>query len=117
MIACHVRYVLNMEQLDAFVEYGRLWIALINKLGGQHHGYFVPSQDEKAKNHGRFSFSGIGSEGPANVGVAIFTFPDWETYERYRAEAGNHEECKRATKIANDTKCFASYERNFMTPI
>jgi hypothetical protein len=46
---------LDMEQLDPFVEYGRLWIGLINKLGGQHHGYFLPNQDEKAKNHGRFS--------------------------------------------------------------
>ena len=109
--------MLDMNQLEAFVEYGRLWIALINKLGGTHHGYFVPSQDPKAKNHGRFSFPGIGAEGPANVGVALFSFPDWDAYERYRTEATQYDECRRATAIANETKCFTSYERNFMSPI
>lgn len=56
MITCYVRYVLDMQQLEAFAEYGRLWIRLINKLGGTHHGYFLPSQDPRALNHGRFSF-------------------------------------------------------------
>ncbi|HXD75520.1 MAG TPA: NIPSNAP family protein [Vicinamibacterales bacterium] len=117
MITCYVRYVLDMDKLDAFAEYGRLWIGLITKLGGTHHGYFLPSQDPRALNHGRFSFPEIGSEGPTNVGVAIFSFPDWETYERYRAEAERHDECRRAKAIADDTKCFTSYERNFMRPI
>jgi hypothetical protein len=117
MITCYVRYVLDMSQLEAFAEYGRLWMTLIAKLGGTHHGYFLPSQDPKAIGHGRFSFPGIGSEGPANVGVALFSFPDWDTYERYRSEAKNYEECRRATTIANETKCFTSYERNFMSPV
>ena len=117
MITCYVRYVLDMSQLEAFVEYGRLWIALINKLGGTHHGYYVPSRDPKAANHGRFSFPGIGSEGPTNVGVAIFSFPDWETYEHYRSDAKSYEECRRATAIATETKCFTSYERNFMSAV
>jgi hypothetical protein len=106
-----------MDKLDAFGEYGRLWIGLINKLGGVHHGYFLPSHDPEAVNHGRFSFPDIGSEGPANIGVAIFSFPDWETYERYRREAGNYEECQRAAAIASETKCFTGYERNFMTQL
>ena len=117
MITCYVRYVLDMQKLDAFAEYGRLWITLIDKLGGTHHGYYLPSQDPKAANHGRFSFPDRGSEGPANIGVAIFSFPDWETYERYRNDAGKHEECRRAATIANETRCFTSYERNFMSAI
>jgi hypothetical protein len=117
MITCYVRYTLDMAQLDSFAEYGCIWIELIKKLGGTHHGYFLPSQDPKAKSHGRFSFPGIGSEGSTNIGIAIFSFPDWEIYEKYRAEAGNCDECKRATKIVDETRCFTSYERNFMTPI
>jgi hypothetical protein len=117
MITCYFRYTLDMAQLDSFAEYGRIWIGLINKLGGNHHGYFLPSQDPKAKSHGRFSFPGIGSEGATNIGIALFSFPDWEMYEKYRAEAGNYDECKRATKIVDETRCFTSYERNFMTPI
>lgn len=117
MITCYVRYVLNMEKLDAFAEYGRIWIDLIQRLGGVHHGYFLPSQDPKAKDHGRFSFAGLGAEGPANVGVAVFSFPDWDAYEHYRAHAGDYEDCARATKIVEETKCFTSYERSFMTAL
>ena len=112
-----MRYTVNLDEIRAFEEYARLWIHLINRLGGDHHGYFLPSDDENAKNHGRFSFPEIGSEGPADVAVAVFSFPDWETYEFYRAEAGKHDECKTASKIVEDTKCFTSYERNFMTPV
>lgn len=68
MITCYVRYVLDMNQVEAFAEYGRLWMTLVDKLGGTHHGYYVPSRDPKAANHGRFSFPGIGSEGPAGDG-------------------------------------------------
>jgi len=117
MITCHVQYELNLEQLDAFRRYAELWIRLINRLGGTHHGYFLPSDDEKARDHGRFSFPGMGSEGRRDVAIAVFSFPDWETYELYRREAENHEECVEATRIVEDTKCFTSYERNFMTPV
>ena len=117
MITCYIRYVLDMRKLDDFAEYGRLWISLINELGGTHHGYYVPSQDPRAADHGRFSFPDLGSEGPTNIGVAIFSFPDWDSYERYRSQAGHHEECRRAARIVNETKCFTSYERNFMSPV
>ena len=117
MITCYIRYTLNLDQLDAFAEYGRIWIDLIDRLGGTHHGYFLPSQEERAQEQGRFSFQGLGSEGPTNIGIAVFSFPDWETYDHYRSAAGSYEECQRATKIVEETKCFTSYERNFMTPI
>jgi len=117
MITCYVRYVLDLDQIDAFEAYARLWIRLINRLGGVHHGYFLPSDDPKAKDHGRFSFPGLGAEGPGDVAVAVFSFPDWETYELYRAEAGKHDECKAATRIVQDTACFTSYERSFMRPV
>jgi hypothetical protein len=117
MITCYVRYTLDMSKLDAFAEYGRIWIELINKLGGIHLGYFLPSQDPKTYSHGRFSFPGLGSEGPTNIGIAVFSFPNWEIYEKYRADASSYDECKRATKIAEETRCFTSYERNFMAPI
>jgi len=117
LITCYVRYTLNMNEVDSFRRYAQLWIGLINKLGGQHHGYFLPSDDDEAKSHGRFSFPGLGSEGPGDIAVAMFSFPDWDAYEYYRREAGNHEECKSATRIVEGTKCFTSYERSFKSPI
>jgi hypothetical protein len=117
VITCYVRYTLNLDEIDAFRKYAQLWIRLINRLGGSHHGYFLPSNDEKARGHGRFSFPGMGSEGPDDVAVAVFSFPDWGTYEFYRREAGKHEECQVAARIVEETKCFTSYERTFMTPV
>ena len=117
MITCYVRYTLNMEALPAFEAYARLWIRLIDRLGGRHHGYFLPTDDEKAKDHGRFSFPGMGSEGPGDVAVAVFSFPDWETYEIYRAEAGQHDECREATRIVEETGCILRYERSFLRPV
>jgi len=60
VITCYVRYVLDMQKLDAFSEYGRLWMQLITKLGGTHHGYFLPSRDPEATSDRRVSFPGIG---------------------------------------------------------
>lgn len=117
MITCCVRYTVNLDEIEAFEQYARLWILLINRLGGRHHGYFLPSSDPRAKDHGRFSFPGLGSEGPGDMAVAVFSFPGWEAYERYRREAGEHEECRKATRIVEETGCFTSYERSFMTPV
>ena len=118
MITCYVRYVVNIEEIDAFREYARIWIDLINRLGGKHHGYFLPMDDDESASHRRgFSFSGMGSEGPKDIAVAVFSFPDWAAYEFYRSEAGKQERCKEATEIVERTKCFTSYERSFMTPV
>lgn len=117
MITCYVRYELNMEAIEDFRRYAELWIRLINRLGGIHHGYFLPSDDEKAQENNRFSFPGMGSEGRQDIGIAVFSFPDWDAYEHYRRDAGNHQECVEATRILESTQCFFKYERNFMTPV
>jgi hypothetical protein len=106
----------DLDKLDAFKEYGRLWVSLISKLGGTHLGYFLPLGEDTPKK-GRISFPGVGSEGPDNVAVAIYGFPDWAMYERYRQEASSHAECERATRIANESQCFVSYERTFLKPM
>jgi hypothetical protein len=44
MVTIYLRYVLNTSKLREFEHYGTLWIALVEKLGGKHHGYFMPSE-------------------------------------------------------------------------
>jgi hypothetical protein len=44
MVTIYLRYVLNTSKLREFEHYGTLWIALVEKLGGKHHGYFIPSE-------------------------------------------------------------------------
>ena len=44
MITCHLRYVLDPTKLKEFEYYGKVWIPLVKKFGGVHHGYLLPSE-------------------------------------------------------------------------
>lgn len=99
MITIHLRYEIDPDKLAEFTEYGRTWIRLVEKLGGTHHGYFLPS------------------EGDSDEAFALFTFPSLAEYERYRTAAAADPECVAAFRFATDTKCIRRYERRFLTPM
>jgi hypothetical protein len=69
MITCFLRYEIDITKIAEFEHYGRLWIRLVNKMGGRHHGYLSPS------------------EGASDVALASFTFPSLMPYEQYRQAA------------------------------
>ena len=117
MFTCCIRYVLAPGKLTEFKEYAHAWIPLIEKYGGTHHGYFVPSERSDEVPVTTFSFPGLGSEGPPDVAFALFSFKDIETYEAYRRDVSHDEECRKATARFNETQCFLSYERTFLKPI
>jgi len=99
MVTCYLRYVLDPFKLREFENYARMWIGLVNKLGGRHHGYFMPS------------------EGPSNIALALFTFPSLAEYEEYRKKFKTDPECIAAMRYYEETKCFLSYERLFFRPM
>ena len=66
MVTCYLRYVIDPYKAAEFEHYGKLWIGLIRKFGGTHHGYFMPS------------------EGANNIALALFTVPSLAAYEDYR---------------------------------
>jgi len=99
MITCYVRYIIDPSKLKEFEAYGKLWIPLVEKFGGQHHGYFLPS------------------EGANNVALALFSFPNLSTYEGYRQQSQLDPECQAAFKYAEETRCIVSYERSFFRPV
>ncbi|CAM2762082.1 NIPSNAP family protein [Vibrio diazotrophicus] len=99
MITCHVRYVIDPKKIVEFERYARMWIPLVEQFGGQHHGYFLPS------------------EGAHNIALALFSFPSLADYEKYRLESVNDEACQAAFKYAEQTDCVLSYERSFFRPI
>lgn len=117
MFTCFIRYEIAPGKLDAFKDYARAWIALIRKYGGTHHGYFVPAECGDVLPDANFSFSGLGRDGPPNIGVALFSFPSLEAYERYRRDVAQDDGCKAATARFNETQCFSGYERTFLVPI
>lgn len=44
MITCYVRYVIDAKKAKQFEEYAKMWIPLVEKFGGQHNGYYLPSE-------------------------------------------------------------------------
>jgi len=99
MITCYIRYIVDPEKLVEFEHYGKLWISLVEKFGGKHHGYFLPS------------------EGASNVALAMFTFSSLAEYEDYRNKSFQDSDCKEAFEYALKTKCIVSYERSFFRPV
>lgn len=99
MITCYLNYVIDPYKLTEFEHYAKLWIPLVNKFGGNHHGYFLPS------------------EGANNKALALFSFPSLAEYEVYRKDSLLDEECMQAFKYAQDTQCILSYERSFFRPV
>jgi hypothetical protein len=113
-VTCQIRYTLDLDKLTAFETYARTWVALIERYGGIHHGYFIPrvSPDRVGA-----SFPGLGYDGPSDVGVAMFTFPDEESYRRYREMVATDPECQSAAALVRETGCFIRYERLFLQPV
>ena len=99
MITCHLRYVIDPAKLEEFEHYGRLWIPLVRKFGGIHHGYLLPS------------------EGANNIALASFSFPSLAAYETYRIQSFEDTECQAAFRYAAETRCILSYERSFFRPV
>ncbi|WP_413438955.1 NIPSNAP family protein [Sulfuriferula sp. GW1] len=99
LITCYLRYVIDPFKLKEFETYGKMWIPLVEKFGGKHHGYFMPH------------------EGANNIALALFSFPSLAAYETYRTQAANDPECQAAMRYYQETKCFISYERSFMRPV
>jgi NIPSNAP len=99
MITCYLRYIINPSKIKEFEAYGKMWIPLVEKFGGQHQGYFLPS------------------EGANNVALALFSFPSLATYEGYLQQSQLDPECQAAFAYAEETQCIVSYERSFFRPI
>jgi hypothetical protein len=79
--------------------YARLWIPLVNRFGGTHHGYVLPH------------------EGANTMAVALFSFPSLAAYETYRQQILTDEECQAVFAFAKTTRCIRSLERTFLHPI
>ena len=99
MVTCYVRYVIYPKKVKEFEEYARMWIPLVEKFGGQHNGYFLPS------------------EGANNIALALFTFESLSAYEEYRVKSLNDPACIEAFEFADKVDCIISYERSFFRPV
>ena len=85
MITCVVDYTIDPRKTAEFERFARAWIGLVNKHGGQHHGYFLPA------------------EGASDRALALFSFPSLAAYETYRSRFGVDPEFVAADKIRDET--------------
>jgi hypothetical protein len=99
VITCVVEYVVDPAQIEAFERFAHRWMALVNRHGGVHHGYFLPS------------------EGASDRAMALFTFPGLAEYERYRSRFGVDPEFVAADRIRDESGCVLRYDRTFMRPL
>lgn len=79
--------------------YSRMWLEIIPRLGGVHHGYFLPS------------------EGAIDIARALFSFPSFADFERYRGMLDSDPEARAALDFAQETRCFLRYDRTFFRPL
>ncbi len=99
MITCFLKYELDPEKMESFEHYSRRWITLVEKFGGKHHGYFMPS------------------EGASDIAYALFSFESLAAYEEYRATAADDPEVIEVMDFMRENKCFNRYERSFLRPV
>lgn len=99
MITCVLRYVIDPSRLADFEQFARMWIALVGKYGGSHHGYFLPA------------------EGANDIAIALFTFSSLARYEEYRQKSLDDPECVAALELAERSRCITRFERSFFRPV
>lgn len=99
MITCAIRYRIDRQKIPEFEAYAKLWIGLIGKFGGQHHGYFLPS------------------EGRSDEALSLFSFPSLTAYDAYRAAASTDPDAQAAVRFGEETGVLLGWDRTFYRPV
>ena len=94
-----IDYTIDSSKIAEFETYARRWVQLVEREGGSHHGYFLPS------------------EGASDKALALFTFESLTSYEAYRAKFGVDEDFTAADRLRTDTGCVIRWDRTLMRPM
>ncbi len=97
MVTCLLRYEVKADQVAAFETYARKWITLVNRFGGAHRGYFMPS------------------EGASDEAYALFDFPSLAAYEAYRLASAADPTCQALFREL--PALVHRYDRTFLRPV
>jgi len=99
MISCVVDYEIDPLKIEAFEEFARHWMRLVDAHGGRHHGYFLPA------------------EGASDRALAVFSFESLAAYENYRELFEIDPDFVAADRIRDESGCVRRYLRTFMRPL
>jgi hypothetical protein len=98
-ITVFIRYQLDPFKRPMFEEYGKRWLAIIPKCGGECLGYWMPH------------------EGTNNIAFALLNFPSLAEYESYRARLRADKEAMATFSFAEENKFILAEERTFLRQI
>jgi hypothetical protein len=98
-VVCHIRYVIDPFQRDAFAAYAKKWLTIIPACGGDCLGYFLPH------------------EGTNNIAHAMIGFASLAAYETYRARLRTDDAAMANFGEAQAKRFILSEERTFLTPV
>jgi len=94
-----IDYTIDPAKIAEFEAYSHRWMELVERAGGTHHGYFLPS------------------EGASDKALALFTFDSLTAYEAYRTNFGVDADFIAADKLRTDTGCVLRWDRTLMRPL
>ena len=99
MISCVVEYTIDPDKVNLFEDYARRWIAAVIRLGGTHHGYFLPSRDASDR------------------AICIFSFSNMADYEAYRLRVAHDPECVAILEKEKAERSIVRYTGSFFRPL
>lgn len=99
MISCFEQYTLDPTKLKAFEHFAIIWIPLVERYDGRHHGFFLPSTQYEP------------------TAVSIATFASRAAYDAFLSASETDRECQAAIWYLNDTKCVFVKTQNLLIPL
>ena len=96
MITCYLRYQVPLGKVAEFEAYAAMWLDLVPRFGGIHHGYFLPS------------------EGESDIALAMFSFPSLAAYEQYRERLAKDGDNVESVRGAQESGCILVEDRTFL---
>lgn len=93
MITALITYVIDPAKVDVMAVSARAWSHLVTRIGGTHHGVFLPS------------------EGANNKAWALFSFHALAKFSAYRSGMVQLGACPRACAHGRNTGCIHDFTR------
>ena len=98
MFTLSIRYTIDARKLSDFETYARDLRGPIERCGGIHAGYFIPTK----------------IAGPTNIALGLIDFPTLAVYERYREYLASDPEGVECSRRVDAAECIQIEDRSFI---
>ena len=98
MLTLCIRYTLDANKLADFAAYAQALRAPIERCGGTHVGYYLPTK----------------IAGPTNTALGLIDFPDLGSYEKYRDKLASDPGAVECLRRAEAAGCILVEDRSII---